>query len=116
MRYFTMSPKVLRFFSRMKKNRNTAKFSRMNDARAPKFTSPASSVILSPIGMDRHSVTTPRNTAENQGVWYFGCTLPNARGITPSRPMEYSRREDAIWAFMMLAMPIAIILMTSMIL
>ena len=111
-----MSPKVLRFFSRMKKNRNTAKFSRMNEARAPKFTKPASWVILSPMGMDRHRVTTPRNTAENQGVWYFGWTLPNAFGITPSRPMEYSRREEAIWAFMMLAIPMAMMLMTSMIL
>ena len=41
-RYIRMSLNDARFFSFTKKNQNTAKFSRMNDDRAPKFTKPAS--------------------------------------------------------------------------
>ena len=65
-------------------------------------------------GSARHSVTMPRNSEATHGVWYFGCTLPKMRGITPSRPIEYSRREEASCAFMMLAMPMAMMLTTSM--
>ncbi|MFR4803598.1 MAG: hypothetical protein ACLT98_09945 [Eggerthellaceae bacterium] len=42
--------------------------------------------------------------------------LANTRGITPSRPMLRSRREDAICALMMLAMLTATMLTSNMIL
>ena len=85
-RYFTMSPALLRFFSLMKKKTNTAMFSSTNEDSAPKLTKRDSVAMSRNSG--RTSETQPIAIAANQGVWNFGCTLPNARGITPSRPME----------------------------
>ncbi len=105
MRYFTQSPTVLRRFSLMKKNLNTAKFRMMNDDSAPKLTSVVSELMPS-VGA-RISTTTPMKMAPTHGVFHFFETLPKMLGITLSRPMEYSRREAASCAFMMFAMPTA---------
>ena len=64
--------------------------------------------------------TESANNTHEDGTHPRGLVLgmdlaEDACRITPSRPMENSRREEASWAFMMLAMPMATMLMTSMI-